>query len=93
MDKKKIDLTAPDANQCFFKLVKVFNTPEKTQNFDVRDHRDDLYPGKSSREVAEDLAVFFNRISDEFEPLEACDSRSRVPDPFLCSLRMKLWHV
>ena len=65
MNKKKQQLTEKDANRSFFRLVKAFSTPEKPQSFDVRS----LRPGKTSEQVAEELAVFFNRISSEFEPL------------------------
>ena len=36
---KKDQLTAPDANRSFFRLVKAFNTPEKPQTFDGQDRR------------------------------------------------------
>ena len=81
MNKKKIQLTAEDANRSFFRLVKAFNTPEKPQNFDVRT----LCPGRSDSEVAEELAVFFNRISAEFDPLAEADVPRAPPRtiPFL----------
>ena len=43
-----------------------------------------LRPGKTDHEVAEDLANYFNRISAEFEPLEASQipaARDRSLDP------------
>ena len=67
MVKKRKQLTEKDANRGFFRLVKAFNTPERPQSFDVRT----LRPGKTDWEVAEELAVFFNRISAEFDPLTA----------------------
>ena len=48
MSPKRDQLTAPDANRSFFRLVKAFNTPEKPPNFDVRS----LRPGASDSEVA-----------------------------------------
>ena len=65
MDLKKKQLTEHDANRSFFRLVKAFNTPEKPQTFDVRT----LRPGLSDKEVADELAEYFNRISCEFDPL------------------------
>ena len=52
MTLKKGQLTAPDANRSFFRLVKAFNTPEKPQTFNVRA----LRPGATDGEVAEELA-------------------------------------
>ena len=77
---KKEQLTAADANRSFFRLVKSFNTPEKPQAFDVRA----LRPGKSDRDVAEELASFFNRISAEFDPLtpeQVPQTKPRKIDP------------
>ena len=65
MEEKKKQLTSEDANRSFFRLVKAFNTPEKPQTFDVRS----LCPGMSDPQVANNLADFFNRISEEFDPL------------------------
>ena len=65
MDLKKRQLSEPDANRSFFRLVKAFNTPEKPQTFDIRT----LRPGKTDSEIANELADFFNRISSEFDGL------------------------
>ena len=73
MDRKKKQLTDPDASREFFKLVKSFNTHEKPQTFDVRS----LSKATSDTEVAEELAVFFNRISHEFSPLTPDDVRGQ----------------
>ena len=80
MDMKKQQLTAQDANRSFFRLVKAFNTPEKSQTFDVRS----LRPGSSDQQVADKLADYFNRISAEFDPLEpgqTLQARDRSLDP------------
>ena len=75
MQLKKEQLTAKDASRSFFRLVKAFNTPEKPQSFDVRS----LCPGMTDDQVAEELAVFFNRISAEFDPLSEVDTPA-APD-------------
>ena len=80
MDLKKQQLTASDANQSFFRLVKAFNTPEKAQTFDVRS----LQPGKDDQEVADDLAQYFNHISAEFDSLrpgEVPPAKHKILDP------------
>ena len=43
-----------------------FQSRERPKPFDVRT----LFPGCSDAEVATSLAEFFNRISQEFQPLE-----------------------
>ena len=63
---QKDHILAEDANRNFYKHVKNFNTIEKPREFDVRS----LMPGKSDREVAETLAEYFNKISQEFDPLQ-----------------------
>ena len=80
MDMKKQQLVAPDANRSFFRLVKFFKTPEKSQTFDIRS----LRPGQSDQEVADELADYFNRISAEFDPLtqdQVPRTRDRELDP------------
>jgi hypothetical protein len=54
---------------------------ERIAPFDVKE----LYPGLSSGEAAEELSLFFNRISDEFIPLDAQDipRTTSIPIPQL----------
>ena len=55
-----------DSGRNFYRQVKSFSAAEKPKLFDVRD----LMPeGQSDEDIAEELAKYFNRISDEFEPL------------------------
>ena len=63
---QKGHILADDASRNFFKHVKNFNTIEKPKQFDVRE----LLPGKSDIEVTETLAEYFNRVSQEFDPLQ-----------------------
>ena len=66
---QKGHLLAEDANRNFYRHVKTFNTVEKPKEFDVRD----ILPGKSDKQVAEELAAYFNKVSQEFEPLQPCE--------------------
>ena len=59
--------TGPEASTQFYKNVKSFKNAEKPREFDVRD----LRPGRTDKEVADEVAEYFNRISREFSPLEA----------------------
>ena len=66
LDTQKGHILAEDANRNFFRHVKSFSSIEKPKQYDVRE----LFPGKNDSEVAEELAKYFNAVSDEFEPLE-----------------------
>ena len=66
MNTQKEHILAEDANRNFFKHVKNFSRLEKPKIFDVRE----ILPDRSDEQVAEDLAVYFNKVSREFEPLE-----------------------
>ena len=60
MDTQREHILAKDANRNFFKQA------EKPEPFDIRE----IIPDKSDKEVAEELSVYFNRISEEFDALE-----------------------
>ena len=65
-DRQKDHLLAEDANRNFYKYVRNFGKAERPRLFDVRD----LMPaGQTDVDSAEQLAGYFNRISNEFEPL------------------------
>ena len=66
VDTQKEHLLAKDANRNFFRHVKTFSRLEKPAQFDVRT----LYESKTDKEISEDLANYFVRISREFDPLE-----------------------
>ena len=68
---QKDALLAADGDRHFFKNVKNYRSKQRPMPFDVKS----LFPGLSSLEVAEKLADHFNKISSEFEPLEA----SQIP--------------
>ena len=55
----------PQAHVSFFANIKAFKSAEKPKSFDVRD----LCPGLSDIEVANQVASYFNTISQEFTPL------------------------
>ena len=63
------NLTDRDAQRSFFKNIKAYKTGDRPKVFDVRT----LCPGKTDGEVAEELAAYFNRISDEFAGLSPAD--------------------
>ena len=64
--KKQRDKLSKSLARAFFNNVKNYKTFERPTTFDVRS----LMPGSSDQEVADEAAAYFNRISDEFEPLE-----------------------
>ena len=65
-DCQKEHLLAEDANRNFYKHVRNFGKAERPKLFNVRD----LMPqGQTDKETAELLANYFNRISNEFDPL------------------------
>ena len=67
LDIQREKLLSSEASRNFYRQVKNFGVAEKPKLFDVRD----LMPeGQTDEETAESLAVYFNRISDEFEPLQ-----------------------
>ena len=66
LDSQKECLLVEDARRNFFRNVKAFRSKERPRAFDPME----LYPGKSEGEVATELALYFNRISAEFSPLE-----------------------
>ena len=66
LEKQRSKFIGPEASTLFYKNVKSFKNAEKPKDFDVRD----LRPGKADKEVANEVAEFFNRISREFSPLE-----------------------
>ena len=64
--KQRDKFIGPQAHVSFFANVKNFKSPEKPKEFDIRT----LCPGKADKEVATEVAEFFNTISSEFEPLQ-----------------------
>ena len=74
-DSQREALLAADADRNFFRNTKNYMSKERPPPFDVMN----LFPGKAEAEVAETLAVHFNRISQEFVPL---DHRRDIPRTF-----------
>ena len=66
LDSQKQGLLVEDARRNFFRNIKANQTKERPKPFDVRL----LFPRKMDKEVADELASFFNRISAKFDPLE-----------------------
>ena len=69
MQSQREVLLIDDANRNFFKNAKAFRNGEKPKEFDVCS----LMPDEDDYAVAEALAVHFNAISSEFQPLEPSD--------------------
>ena len=61
LETQRAKFIGPDASAQFYKNVRSFQNAEKPRNFNVRD----LRPGKSDKEVADEVADFFNRISKD----------------------------
>ena len=76
LDIQRAKLLAHDAGRDFYRQVKNFSTAERPKLFDVRDLMPD---GQSDEQTAEELAKYFNRISDEFEPLGPGDIPTTRP--------------
>ena len=86
LDKQKEHLLSEDANRNFYKHVKKNSKLEKPKQFDVRE----LLPEKTDKQVAEELAAYFNRISLEFDSLQDSD----IPETFETGLpRLRAYEV
>ena len=75
MATQKDHLLADEANRNFFKHVINFSTAEKLKMFDVKE----LLLGKTDIEAAEQLGEYFNKVTNEFDPL---DMSNDVPSTF-----------
>ena len=69
LQSQRATLLVEDARKNFFRNIKAFQSKEKPRAFDPMQ----LFPGKTEMQAATDLATFFNRISQEFQPLEPSD--------------------
>ena len=70
LDIQKEKLLGSEASRNFYRQVRSFAEAEKPKMFDVRD----MMPhGQSDEDTAEELARYFNRISEEFNPLSPGD--------------------
>ena len=66
LQNQREKVTNPKTSAQFFKNVKAFKGADRPKDFNIRE----LRPGKSDQEIADEVAAFFNRISDEFQPLQ-----------------------
>ena len=69
LDKQRGAIASPEKTRDFFKTIKAYKSAEKPKSFDIRE----LRPGVPDRELADEVAQYFNRISDEFSPLDPLD--------------------
>ena len=94
----KIKRVAEEANdpRSYFKAMKKLSTKDTPKQWDIRI----LFPGLTDQEISERVALFFTKISDEFEPLEGPiipkassitpESRAReAPKAFQIAQRLK----
>ena len=66
LNKQRGEIASPDKIKKIFKTVSAYKTAEKPKAFDIRE----LRPGVKDKELANEVAGYFNRISDEFSPLD-----------------------
>lgn len=64
--KQRDKLLGPAAVSNFFKNVRAYKSVDKPKDFDIRD----LRPNNTDMETATEAAAYFNRISNEFQPLQ-----------------------
>ena len=68
--EKYVDNATAAGPKAFYSAVKNLAGDGKQANWDVMD----LFPGRSALEAGDEVATFFTKISDEFQPLQ--DSRA-----------------
>lgn len=66
LGKQMDKMTGPDSLRQFFKNVKSYKACDKPKSFDVKD----LRPGKPDREVVDEVAGYFNKVSSKFQLLQ-----------------------
>ena len=74
MERHKIIITSPDLSAHFFKNVRAYNSAEKPEIWNVSSIR----PNLTDAELALQLSLYFNKISNEFSPLRS----SQIPTTF-----------
>ena len=65
LESHKLLLTSPDSASRFFRNVKDYNSAEKPEIWDIKSVRPEL----NDEELARELSLYFNAISNEFSPL------------------------
>lgn len=68
-EQQRIFILDPDTSRHFFRNIKSLSCVEKPKQFDVCS----LLPGLDDKATSEELATYFNAISQEFSPLEPKD--------------------
>ena len=91
LEDQRAKLTGSDATKHFYSTIKNYKSAERPAQYDVRD----LFPGLSDSEAANELALFFNRISQEFKPLDSSDipktsnRKIELLEPYQVSARLR----
>ena len=73
----------------YYKAVKKLSCNDAPEPFNLRL----LLPGKTDTEVCEEVATYFNGISDEFEPLDGPVDGPRKDPPEMHRIAAKLRHM
>ena len=53
----------------YHSIIKNYKSSERQEQFDLKQ----LFPGLDAKDASEELSLFFNKISREFQPLEPQD--------------------
>ena len=91
MERHKLIITSPDLSAHFFKNVRAYNSVEKPVIWNVSSIR----PNLTDAELAIQLSVYFNEISNEFSPLRnsqipvTYDRPLPVLKPYQVAMRIK----
>ena len=78
LDRTVEMLTSKGGNRTPYTAIKNLRSHDKPKLWDVRS----LQPEMSDKELAEDMAEFFNKISDEFRPLHTSD----IPESYASTM-------
>ena len=69
LGNQRENISSPEATKTLFRNIKAYQNAEMLKTFDVRELRPEL----SDKEMAEEIAIFFNKISKEFDPIDLFD--------------------
>ena len=89
-ERMKAAAFAAKNSKGYYKTIRMLGGKEAPKVFDIRV----LFPGRSDFEIAEELAIYFNQISNEFIPLgppgnDLLDAERSPPEMFRIAARLK----
>ena len=79
-NKVREQLTESNDPRSYFRAVKLLQDPEAPPEWNINS----LFPGKPDTAIAEETAAYFNKISQEFEPIPSPQQtpvEERLPSP------------